>query len=182
MVGLRPVQLNLESLLQHHSSKASILQRSAFFIVQLSHPYMTTGKTMALTRWTFVGKVTSLLFSIIIPQCSLPDGFCWLAPSAASCLLFSLFYQLWSEFSFYLELKSHLESLWLVQPVSIPLGHWPVFGLIVSVAPVQGKEFFYLSQHEENIFWEYMTSFLLSYVYISPIRQWSNVVNIQVLM
>ena len=52
-------QGTLESLLQHHSSKASIIQRSAFFIVQLSHPYMTTGKTIALTGWTFVGKVMS---------------------------------------------------------------------------------------------------------------------------
>ena len=51
--------------LQHHSSKASILQRSAFFIVQLSHPYMTPGKTIALTRWTFVGKVMSLLFNML---------------------------------------------------------------------------------------------------------------------
>ena len=59
------VQGTLKSLLQHHSSKASILQRSAFFIVQLSHPYMTTGKTIALTRWTFVGKVTSLLFNML---------------------------------------------------------------------------------------------------------------------
>ena len=55
------VQGTLRSLLQHHSSKASILQCSAFFVVQLSHPYMTTGKTIALIRWTFVGKVTSLL-------------------------------------------------------------------------------------------------------------------------
>ena len=55
----------LKSLHQHHSSKASILQCSAFFIVQLSHPYMTTGKTIALTRWTFVGKVMSLLFNIL---------------------------------------------------------------------------------------------------------------------
>ena len=55
----------LKSLLQHHSSKASILQRSAFFIVQLSHPYMTTGKTIGLTRWTFVGKVMSLLFNML---------------------------------------------------------------------------------------------------------------------
>ena len=55
----------LKSLLQHHSSKASILQRPAFFTVQLSHPYMTTGKTIALTRWTFVGKVMSLLFSML---------------------------------------------------------------------------------------------------------------------
>ena len=55
----------LKSLLQHHSSKASILQRSAFFTVQLSHPYMTAGKTIALTRWTFVGKVMSLLFNML---------------------------------------------------------------------------------------------------------------------
>ena len=55
----------LKSLLRHHSSKASILQRSAFFIVQLSHPYMTTGKIIALTRWTFVGKVMSLLFNML---------------------------------------------------------------------------------------------------------------------
>ena len=55
----------LKSLLQHHSSKASILQHSAFFLVQLSHPYMTTGKTIALTRWTFAGKVMSLLFNIL---------------------------------------------------------------------------------------------------------------------
>ena len=59
------VQETLKSLLQHHSSEASILQRSAFFIVQLSHPYMTTGKTIALTRWTFVSKVTSLLFNML---------------------------------------------------------------------------------------------------------------------
>ena len=55
----------LKSLLQHHSSKASILLCSAFFTVQLSHPYMTTGKTTALTRWTFVGKVMSLLFNML---------------------------------------------------------------------------------------------------------------------
>ena len=57
--------LALKSLLQHHSSKASILQHSAFFIVQFSHPYMTTGKTIALTRWAFVGKVMSLLFNML---------------------------------------------------------------------------------------------------------------------
>ena len=56
------VQGTLKSLLQHHSSKAPILQHSAFFMVQLSHPYMTTGKTRTLTRWTFEGKVVSLLF------------------------------------------------------------------------------------------------------------------------
>ena len=59
------VQRTLKSLLQHHTSKASILRCSAFFIVQLSHPYMTTGKTIALTRWTFVGKVISLIFSML---------------------------------------------------------------------------------------------------------------------
>ena len=58
-------QGTLKSLLQHHSSKASILQCSAFFTVQLSHPYRTTGKTIALTRWTFVGKVMSLLFKML---------------------------------------------------------------------------------------------------------------------
>ena len=58
-LDLLAVQGTLKSLLQHHSSKASIFQRSAFFTVQLSHPYMTTGKTIALTRWTFVGKVIS---------------------------------------------------------------------------------------------------------------------------
>ena len=61
-LDLPPVQGTLKSLLQHHTSKASILWHLAFFIVQLSHPYMTTGKTIALTRWTFVGKVMSLLF------------------------------------------------------------------------------------------------------------------------
>ena len=61
-LDLLAVQGTLKRLLQHHSSKASILWHSAFFIVQLSHPYMTTGKTIALTRWTLVGKVMSLLF------------------------------------------------------------------------------------------------------------------------
>jgi len=62
---LLAVQGTLKSLLQHHCSKASILQHSAFFMVQLSHPYMTTGKTRALTRWTFVGKVMSPLFNML---------------------------------------------------------------------------------------------------------------------
>ena len=62
---LLAVQGTLKSLLQHHSSKASILQCSAFFMVQLSHPYMTTGKTIALTTWTFVGKVISLFFNML---------------------------------------------------------------------------------------------------------------------
>ena len=62
---LLAVQGTLKSLLQHHSSKASVLQHPAFFIVQLSHPYMTTGETIVLTRWTFVGKVMSLLFNML---------------------------------------------------------------------------------------------------------------------
>ena len=64
-LDLLAVQRTLKSLLQHHSSKASILWCSTFFIVQLSHPYLTTGKTIALTRWTFVGKVISLLFNML---------------------------------------------------------------------------------------------------------------------
>ena len=64
-MDLLAVQGTLKSRLQHHSSKASILRRSAFFIVQLSYPYMTTGKTIALTRRTFVGKIVSLLFNIL---------------------------------------------------------------------------------------------------------------------
>ena len=64
-LDLLAVQGTLKSLLQHHSSKASILWHLAFFIVQLSHPYVTTGKTIALTRWTFVGKVMSLLFNML---------------------------------------------------------------------------------------------------------------------
>ena len=64
-LDLLAVQGTLKSLLQNHSSKASILWRSAFFIVQLSHPYVTTGKTITLTRWTFVDKVMSLLFNML---------------------------------------------------------------------------------------------------------------------
>ena len=70
-LDLLAVQGTLKSLLQHHSSKASVLRCSAFFMVQLSHPYMTTGRTIALTRRTFVGKVMSLLFNMPFP---LPDG------------------------------------------------------------------------------------------------------------
>ena len=62
---LLAIQGTFKGLLQHHGSKTSILSRSAFFIVQLSHPYMTTGKTIALTRWIFVGKVMSLLFNML---------------------------------------------------------------------------------------------------------------------
>ena len=63
-LDLLAVQETLKSLLQHHSSKASILQRSGFFIVQLSHSYMTTGKTIALTRWTFVGNVSAFYYAV----------------------------------------------------------------------------------------------------------------------
>ena len=71
-MDLLAVQGTLKSLLQHHSSKASVVQCSAFFIVQLSHPYMTTGKTKALSRWTFVGKVMSLLFNMLSRLVFLP--------------------------------------------------------------------------------------------------------------
>ena len=64
-MDLLAVQGTLKSLLQHHNSKASILQSSAFFIVQFSHPFTTTGKTIALTRWSFVGKIMSLLFNML---------------------------------------------------------------------------------------------------------------------
>ena len=64
-LDLLEVQGTLKSLVQHHSSKASILRPSAFFTIQLSHPYVTTGKTIALTRWTFVGKLMSLLFNML---------------------------------------------------------------------------------------------------------------------
>ena len=64
-LDLLAAQETLKALFQHHSSKASILQCSAFFMVQLSHSYMTTGKTIALTRWTFVGKIMSLLFNML---------------------------------------------------------------------------------------------------------------------
>ena len=86
-LDLLAVQGTLKSLLQHHSSKASILRHSAFFTVQLSHPYMTTGKTIALTRWTFVGKVMSLLFNmlsrLVITFLPRSKGISWLqSPSA----------------------------------------------------------------------------------------------------
>ena len=73
-LDLLVVQGTLKSLLQHHSSKASVLQRSAFFIVQLSHSYMTTGKTKALTRRTFVGKVISLFFNTLSRLVFLPKS------------------------------------------------------------------------------------------------------------
>ena len=79
---LLAVQGTLKSLLQHHSSNASILRCSAYFRVQLSHPYMTTGKTIALTRWTFVGKVMSLIFNMLprLVTAFLPRSKCLLIP------------------------------------------------------------------------------------------------------
>ena len=75
-LNLLVVRRILKSLLQHHSSKASILQCSAFFIVQHSHPYMTSGKTVALARWTFVGKVMSLLFNMLSRLVIIPITTC----------------------------------------------------------------------------------------------------------
>ena len=91
-LDLLAVQGTLKSLLQHHSSKASILLHSAFFIVQLSHPYMTTGKIIAFNRWTFVGKVMSLLFNMLsrFIMAFLPRSKCllisWLQSPAAVIL------------------------------------------------------------------------------------------------
>ena len=91
-LDLLAVQGTLKSLLQHHSSKASILQHSAFFLVQLSHPHMTTGKTIGLTRWTFVGKVMSLLLNMLsrLVITFLPRSKCllisWLQSSSAVIL------------------------------------------------------------------------------------------------
>ena len=91
-LALLAFQGTLKSLVQHHSLKASILRCSAFFIVQLSHPYMTTGKTIALTRWTFVSKVMSLLFNMLsrLVITFLPRGKCllilWLHSSSAVIL------------------------------------------------------------------------------------------------
>ena len=81
-LDLLAVQGTLKSLLQHHSSKASVLQWWAFFIVQFSHPYMTTGKTLALTRWNFVNKVLSLLFNVLsgLVIAFLPRSKCLLIP------------------------------------------------------------------------------------------------------
>ena len=86
-LDLLAVQGTLKSLLQHHSSKATIFWRSAFFIVQLSHPYMTTGETIALTRQTFVGKVTSLLFSMLsmLVITFLPRSKCLLISIVGGC-------------------------------------------------------------------------------------------------
>ena len=89
---LLAVQGTLKSLLQHHSSKASILRHSAFFIVQLSHPCMTAGKTVALSRWTFVGKVMSLLFNMLsrLVIAFLPRSKCLLISMLSKSISFQL--------------------------------------------------------------------------------------------
>ena len=103
LTSLIPLQRSLKSLLQHPSSKASILHLSAFFMVQLSHPYMTTGKTISLTRQTFIGKVMSLLFNMLsrLVIAFLPRNkhllFSWLQSLSAVILEHKKFYQLLRE-------------------------------------------------------------------------------------
>ena len=109
-LDLLAVQGTLKSLLQHHNSKASILWRLAFFMVQLSHPYMTTGKTIALTRWTFVGKVMSLLFNMLSV---------WLV-------------KLWFVIVFLPRSKHHLIS-WLQSPSAVILEPKKIKSLTVSI-------------------------------------------------
>ena len=98
-LGLLAVQGTLKSLLQYHSSKASILRHSAFFTIQLSHPYMTTGKTVALTRWTYVDKVMYLLFNMLsrLVITFLPRSKCplisWLQSPSAVILAYRDFYK-----------------------------------------------------------------------------------------
>ena len=112
-LDLLAVQGTLKSLLQYHSSKASILLRSAFFVVQLSHPYMTTGKAIALTRGTFVGKVMSLLFNMLVIA-FLPRRKCLLIPC-----IYSIYFWLTSlciigsRFIHLIRTNSNLFFLWL---------------------------------------------------------------------
>ena len=130
-LDLLAVQGTLKSLLQHHSSKASILWRSAFFTVQLSHPYMTTGKTIALTRQTFVGKVMSLLFNLVI---RVPISKCnsvwkvfltrpWLFFSGCIEQNWNLSTQLTRSYTA-LTLQSHLSPLLWLQFTSSQISSW----------------------------------------------------------
>ena len=111
-LDLLAVQETLKSLLQHHSSKASVLRHSAFFIVQLSHPYVTTGKTIALTRRTFVGKVMFLLFNmlsrfviaflprskrVLVSWLQSPSAVIWEPPKNKFCLFFHYFQSIFHE-------------------------------------------------------------------------------------
>ena len=106
-LDLLAVQGTLKSLLQHHSSKTSILRHSTFFIVQLSHPYMTTGKMIALTRWTFVGKIMSLLFSML------------------SRLVIA-----------FLPRSKHLLISWLQSPSAVILEPRKIMSVIISTVPI----------------------------------------------
>ena len=108
-LDLLAIQETLKSLLQHHSSKASILQSSAFFMVQLSHPYMTIGKTIALTRWTFVGKVMSLLFNMLCR------------------LVIAVF--------FFFSRSKHLLISWLQSPSAVILEPHKIKSVTVSIVP-----------------------------------------------
>ena len=124
-LDLLEVQGTLESLLQHHSSKASILWRSAFFIVQLSHPYVITEKTIALTRWTFVSKVMSLLFNMLsrLVIAFLPRS---------KCLLISCDLQIMIISSLpFLSLYAFLFLFFLGPPIQLPFYHsWPFKGKV----------------------------------------------------
>ena len=127
-LDLLAVQGTLKSLLQHHSSKASILRCSAFFIVQLSHPYRTTGKTIALTRWTFISKVMSLLFNMLsrLVIAFLPRSkhllISWLQspfavilePKKVSLSLFTLFLRLFPKKSWNWMLSSLFFKRWVL--------------------------------------------------------------------
>ena len=96
----------LKSLLQHHSSKASVLQRSAFFIVQLSHPYMTTGKTIVLTRWTFVGEVMPYLHPYLFALYSLRP----LSDLENHCYCFFKYFLIWTIFKVFIEFVKYCFS------------------------------------------------------------------------
>ena len=122
-LDLLAVQGTLKSLLQHHSSKASVLQCSAFFMVQLSHPYMTTGKTIALTRWTFFGKVMSLLFDVLsrfvrafLPRSKGLISSCY-SPNTTSCL---------GNVSWPLLYRKQSFQRWLL-PCCFVFTHFPIF-------------------------------------------------------
>ena len=122
-LDLLAVQGTLKSLLQNHSSKTSVLQCSAFFMVQLSHPYMTTGKTIALTRWTFFGKVTSLLFNVLsrfvrafLPRSKGLISSCY-SPNTTSCL---------GNVSWPLLYRKQSFQRWLL-PCCFVFAHFPIF-------------------------------------------------------
>ena len=138
-LDLLAVQGTLKSLLQHHSSKASILWHSTFFTVQLSHPYMTTGKTIALTRWIFVGKVMSLLFNMLsrLVITFLPRSKCllisWLQSPSTVILeprkiksdTVSTFFFLWYHTSFMCgTIKKMTEKILYFRRVIVMNGHW----------------------------------------------------------